>query len=123
MIHDYLCHHSYWAKGRSLARVEKSIENSICFGLYNDNDEMIGFSRVLTDGVVFSYLMDVFLAEQYRGQGLGKKLVETALAHPECQTRLWFLGTQDAHGLYEKYGFEKLSDPNRFMLKRDTDYA
>ena len=122
-IHDYLCHQSYWAKGRSLERVKKSIENSICYGLYDDKNNMIGFARVLTDYVVFAYLMDLFVFEDYRGKGLGKKLVKHIMEEPEFQVRLWFLGTADAHGLYEKFGFSALDNPDRFMIKRDTNYC
>ncbi|HFD33016.1 MAG TPA: N-acetyltransferase [Gammaproteobacteria bacterium] len=122
-IHDYLCHQSYWAKGRSLERVKKSIENSICYGLYDDKNNMIGFARVLTDYVVFAYLMDLFVFEDYRGKGLGKKLVKHIMEETEFQVRLWFLGTADAHGLYEKFGFSALDNPDRFMFKRDTNYC
>lgn len=121
-IHNYLCHKSYWAKGRSLERVRKSIDNSICFGLYDANDKMLGFARVVTDKVVFAYLMDLFVFEDYRGKGLGTMLVKHIVEHPDFQVRLWFLGTADAHGLYEKFGFSGLDDPDRYMFKRDLNY-
>ncbi len=122
-IHDFLCHQSYWAKGRSLDRVKKSIENSICYGLYDDKNNMIGFARVITDYVVFAYLMDLFVFPEYRGKGLGKKLVKHIMAEPEFEVRLWFLGTADAHGLYEKFGFSGLDNPDRFMFKRDENQS
>ena len=120
-IHDFLCHQSYWAKGRSLDRVKKSIEHSICYGLYDDENNMIGFARVITDYVVFAYLMDLFVFPEYRGKGLGKILVKHIMAEPEFEVRLWFLGTADAHGLYEKFGFSGLDNPDRFMFKRDEN--
>jgi len=122
-IHDYLCHKSYWAKGRSLERVKKSIENSICFGLYDSNNNMLGFARVITDYVVFAYLMDLFIFEAHQGNGLGTKLVKHIVEQPELQVRLWFLGTSDAHGLYQKFGFSGLDNPDRFMFKRDENYC
>lgn len=118
-VHDYLCNKSYWARGRSLARVKESIENSICFGLYDMDEKMLGFARVLTDKVVFAYLMDFFVFEPYRGRGLGTKLLKHIMECPDFQVRLWFLGTKDAHGMYRKFGFNELDDPARFMLKRD----
>jgi len=121
-IHDYLCHQSYWAKGRSLERVEKSIENSICFGLYDSNGNMLGFARVVTDHVVFAYLMDLFVFDEHRGKRLGTKLVKHIVEQPDLQVRLWFLATADAHGLYEKFGFSSLDDPERYMFKRDENY-
>ena len=122
-IHNYLCHKSYWAKDRSLERVKKSIENSICFGLYDSENNMLGFARVVTDHVVFAYLMDLFISEEHQRNGLGTKLVKHIVEEPELQVRLWFLGTADAHGLYEKFGFSNLDNPDRFMFKRDEKYC
>ncbi len=122
-IHDYLCHKSYWAKGRSLENVKKSIDNSICFGLYDSKDNMLGFARVVTDKVVFAYLMDLFILEEYQGKGLGTKLVKHIIEHPDLQVRLWFLATASAHGLYEKFGFSSLDNPDRYMFKRDENYC
>ena len=122
-IHNYLCHKSYWAKGRNLERVKKSIENSICFGLYESEDTMLGCARVVTDKVVFAYLMDLFVFEEYQGKGLGTKLVKYIVGHPDLQVRLWFLGTKNAHTLYEKFAFSGLSNPERFMFKRDEHYC
>jgi GNAT superfamily N-acetyltransferase len=122
-VHDYLCHRSYWAKGRSIERVKDSIENSICFGLYNSENDMLGFARVVTDKVVFAYLMDLFVFEEYQGNGLGKKLVKHIIEHPDLQVRLWLLATASAHGLYKKLGFSGLDDPSRYMFKRDENYC
>jgi len=122
-IHDYLCHRSYWAKGRSIERVKKSIDNSLCFGIYDKQGKMLGFGRVVTDHVVFAYLMDFFIFEEYRGKGLGTQLAKHIIEHPDLQVRLWFLGTHDAHGLYEKFGFSRVDDPDRFMYKRDQRYT
>ena len=122
-IHNYLCNESYWAKGRSLENVIKSIENSICFGLYDSKDNMIGFARVVTDHVVFAYLMDLFIFEEHRGNGLGDKLIKHIVEEPELQVRLWFLATKSAHGLYKKYGFSSLDNPDRYMFKRDEKYC
>ena len=122
-VHDFLSNRSYWAKGRSKERVEKSIENSICYGLYDNENNMLGFARVLTDHVVFAYIMDLFIFEEYRGKGLGTKLVEHIVGQPDLQVRLWFLGTADAHGLYKKFGFSALDNPDRFMFKRNENYC
>ncbi len=122
-IHDYLCHKSYWAKGRSLESVKKSIDNSICFGLYDSEDNMLGFARVVTDKVVFAYLMDFFIFEEYQGNGLGKKLMKHIIEYPDFQVRLWFLATDSAHSFYEKFGFSGLTDPDRYMFKRDENYC
>ena len=122
-IHDFLCHKSYWAKGRSLERVIKSIDNSICFGIYDSKNNMLGFARVVTDYVVFAYLMDFFIFEEHQGKGLGEKLASHIFENPELQVRLWFLATSDAHGLYKKFGFSSLDNPERFMFKRDKNYS
>ncbi len=118
-IHDFLCNRSYWAKGRSLQAVQNSIDNSLCFGLYGKDGRMIGFARVVTDKVAFAYLMDVFILEGYRGNGLGKALVRHIIGHPELQVKFWLLGTVDAHGLYKKLGFAELPEPGRFLAIRN----
>ncbi|HEX8462477.1 MAG TPA: GNAT family N-acetyltransferase [Segetibacter sp.] len=117
VIYDYLSKESYWAKDIPLAIVEKSIDNSLCFGVYC-NDVQIGFARLITDKATFGYLADVFIVEQFRGKGLSKWLIETIHAHPKLQTlRGWFLATRDAHELYKKFGWQSLQNPARFMQK------
>ncbi len=117
-IHRYLSEECYWSIGRSRAVVEKSIANSLCFGVY-DGDRQIGFARVVTDYATFAWLCDVFIDAAYRGQGLGKQLVETVVAHPELQgMRNFILATRDAHELYRQYGgFEALAAPERWMAR------
>jgi GNAT superfamily N-acetyltransferase len=122
-VHDFLCNRSYWAKGRSIERVKKSIDNSICYGLYDAEDNMLGFGRVVTDKVVFAYLMDFFIFEPYQGKGYGKQLFRHIIEQPDLQVRLWFLATATAHQFYEKFGFTSLDNPGRYMFKRDIDYS
>jgi GNAT superfamily N-acetyltransferase len=117
VIHRFLSEESYWAPGVTREVVERSIEHSICFGLYGDSGQ-VGFARVITDRAAFAYLADVFVLAEHRGRGLGKWLVETVLAHPDLQNlRRFFLGTADAHSLYERYGFRPI-DPSRMMERR-----
>lgn len=118
-ICDFLSR-SYWANKRPRDLIEKSIQHSLNFGVY-DNSKQIGFARVVTDRAVFAYLCDVFILEQYRGHSLGKWMMECILAHPDLQgLRRWCLLTQDAHGLYQQFGFTELNDPVRWMEKYDT---
>jgi GNAT superfamily N-acetyltransferase len=118
-IHDFLSHHSYWAKGRSLEVVKRSIANSLPFGLFKDHQQ-IGFARVVTDYATFAWLADVFVLDEFRGRGLGKWLIEVILAHPDLQGfRRWVLSTKDAHGLYRSFGFNELKRPERWMERPD----
>jgi len=115
VIHGFLTR-SYWATGIPRERVERSIRGSLCFGLYAEDGEQAGFARVVTDRATFAYLADVFVLEPWRGRGLSKRLVETVLAHPDLQgLRRFCLATQDAHGLYARYGFAPPADPSRWM--------
>jgi GNAT superfamily N-acetyltransferase len=118
LIHDFLSRRAYWARGRPLPVVEKSIEHSICFGVYHGTRQA-GFARVVTDYATFAWLCDVFIVESYRGQGLGKWLVECVVSHPELQgLRLFLLATRDAHELYRQYGgFGNLEEPQRWMAR------
>ena len=116
VIHEFL-RGSYWAKGIPRELVDRLIENSLCFGLY-DGEKLVGFARVISDCATFAYLSDVFVLETYRGQGLGTWFMETVMAHPDLQgIRRWMLATADAHGLYRKVGFSELSRPERIMEK------
>ena len=106
---------SYWADKRERNTIEKSIRNSLNFGVY-DGDRQIGFARVVTDCATFAYLCDVFIHEDYRGRSIGKWMMECVMTHPDLQgLRRWLLATSDAHGLYSQYGFTPLSDPSVFM--------
>lgn len=117
VIHDYL-YICYWAKGIPKEVVAKSIEHSLCFGVYQDR-EQVGFCRVITDYSTFMYLADVFILEEHRGKKLGVALINTVVNHPDLQgIRTWTLLTRDAHGLYEKFGFENHEDPKRFMRRK-----
>lgn len=113
VIHRYLSTESYWAQEIPVAVVEKAIANSLCFGIYKDNQQ-IGFARLVTDKATFAYLADVFVLEEYRGQGLSKWLMEVIQSHPEVQgLRRWMLMTRDAQGLYEQFGWTVLDEEAR----------
>jgi GNAT superfamily N-acetyltransferase len=114
VVHRFLSEEAYWSPGVAREVVERSIENSLCFGLYH-GESQVGFARVVTDRAAVAYLADVFVLPGHRGRGLGKWLVETVLAHPDLAgLRRFFLGTADAHALYERYGFRPV-DPGRMM--------
>lgn len=118
LIHDFLSQSSYWAQGRAFAVVEKSIEHSLCFGVYADQQQ-VGFARVVTDYATFAWLCDVFIVDSRRGQGLSKWLVECVTAHPDLQSVMRFvLATRDAHALYQRYGnFQALPNPEWWMVR------
>ena len=114
-VHHYLSEESYWAKGIPIEIVEKSIQNSLCFGIYKDG-EQVGFARWITDRATFAYLCDVYIEQDYRGMGLAKKLMSLMMFHPDLQgLRAYHLGTLDAHGLYAQFGFKPLTTPERRM--------
>ena len=115
LIHRFLSEHSYWARGIAPEVVNRSIEHSLCFGMYRAGRQ-IGFARAVTDSATFAWLADVFIVEEQRGKGLGKKLVAAILAHPQLQgLRRFMLGTLDAHALYRQFGFGGLKHVERFM--------
>ena len=115
LIYTFLHNDSYWAKGIPFEVVQRSIKNSMCFGVYID-EQQIGFARVITDHATFAYLADVFIVEEFRGKGISKQLIAHIKGHPDLQgLRRWMLATADAHGLYEQFDFKSLSLPDRFM--------
>lgn len=116
-IHRFLSEESYWAQERTREQTETAIKNSLPFGVYKGGNQ-IGFARVVTDYATFAYLGDVFILDEFRGSGLSKWLMEMIVNHPELQGfRRWILATQDAHTLYEKFGFAALRFPERWMEK------
>lgn len=120
LIHDFLSHTSYWARGRSLELVRRSVENSLNFGVFK-GEQQVGFARVVTDYATFAWLADVFVLDQYRNRGLGVWLIEVITSHPQLQGfRRWLLATRDAHELYRRFGFTELSEPRRWMERTNT---
>ena len=114
LVHDFLSK-SYWAEGRPVDVVERSIRNSLCFGAYSEGHQ-IAFARLITDRATFAYLADVFVIPEFRGRGISKLLLEEILKHSALKgVRLIRLATKDAHGLYEQYGFKRMTDPDRTM--------
>ena len=112
---------SYWANGIPFETVKKSIEHSLNFGVYKAGKQ-VGFARVITDYATYAYIGDVYILEDYRGQGLSKWLMQVIADHSELQgLRRWTLLTRDAHELYQKTGFTEPQNPERYMEKADPD--
>ncbi len=117
-IHKYLSEDSYWAKGRPYNIVARSIENSMCVGAYTRVRNQAGFARVMTDLSTTYYVCDFFVLPEYQGNGLGKAMIEFIIKHPSLKNLSGLLLTANAHGLYEKYGFENSEEVQRkFMMK------
>ena len=118
VIHGFLTR-AYWSVGIAKDKVENAIKHSLCFGVYQRSpagDRQVGFARVVTDFTVVAYLGDVFVLEEFRGRGLSRLLMDEIMRHPDLQgLRRWSLATRDAHGLYQKFGFTPLKNPDRMM--------
>ena len=113
-IHAFLAT-SYWSPGVPLSVVQRAVDNSVCFGVLCDG-EQVAFARVVTDKATFGYLADVYVLEAHRGRGLSRKMLEAIKAHPDLQgLRRMLLATRDAHCLYRQYGFRPLAAPDRLM--------
>ncbi|ADU69775.1 GNAT family N-acetyltransferase [Pantoea sp. At-9b] len=114
-IHYQLAERSYWAKGQPRAKTERAIAGSLPFGLYQQNQQ-IGFARLITDYTRFGWLCDVIIDENWRGHGLGSWLATCVRAHPELLTvHRWMLSTNDAHQLYQRLGWRVVQDPHKLM--------
>ena len=115
VVHSFLTN-CYWAKGIPREIVARSIEHSLCFGIYEGSGAQVGFARVVSDFATVAYLGDVFVLESHRGRGLSKWLMQCVMQHPALQhLRRWILLTRDAHGLYSKFDFTLVSAPERYM--------
>lgn len=117
VIHQYLSTESYWAANIPISIVKKSIEGSLCFGIYHTaSQQQVGFARVITDNATFAYLADVFILANHRKKGLSKWMMEKIVQHPNIKTvRRFMLATKDAHELYKKFGFNSIEKPERLM--------
>ncbi|MBM3137240.1 MAG: GNAT family N-acetyltransferase [Chloroflexi bacterium] len=124
-IHQWLSTEAYWSEAIPFEVVQRLVEHSLCFGVYHESDGQVGFGRVVTDYTTFAWLTDVFIIDAYRGKGLAVSLMEVILDHPELRIlRRWLLGTDHAHGLYRKFGFEDLDHPENFLtLHRSNMYT
>ena len=115
VLHRYLSS-SYWSEGIPFETMSKAFGNSLCFGILTKSGSQVGFARMITDRATFAYLADVFVVKEHRGKGLGKWLIESILNHRDLQgLRRLMLATQDAHGLYEMFGFTALTSPEKMM--------
>jgi GNAT superfamily N-acetyltransferase len=115
LIHRFLTEEAYWARDRTLEQTTRAIENSLCFGAFV-GDRFVGFGRVVSDLATFAYVGDVFVLEEFRGQGISKSIMQAMVDHPRLQgLRRWVLATKDAHGLYEQFEFSSLRFPERWM--------
>lgn len=119
-IHHFLTH-SYWAEGITKEIISRSVDGSLCFGVFC-NGRQVGFARMVTDNATFAYLADVFIDEKFRGRGLSRWLMEVIISHPDLQgLRRIILATRDAHGLYARFGFTPLNNPDRWMQIHNPD--
>lgn len=117
-VHRWLAEESYWAFGRSIELVRRSIEESLTLGLYTPAGEQAGICRWVTDHASFAWLCDVFVDRSHRGRGLGAFMVGVATAHEEIRDiRLQLLATRDAHALYRMFDFTDV-EPGRFLQRR-----
>lgn len=119
-LHTFLSQ-SYWAKGRPPDEIETMIQNSYNFGLFLEGQQ-IGYARVLSDRMFFAYLLDVFIDAEFRGKGYARMLLDSVFSAPEfTSVKVWRLGTDDAQGLYEKYGFTLTRDIGKMMERRRVE--
>jgi GNAT superfamily N-acetyltransferase len=121
-IQHWLANESYWAKDIPFKILERSVQNSFCFGVYHRSGQQVGFGRVITDYTTFAWITDVFIVDEHRGKGLSRLLMASILEHPEMRVvRRWLLGTDLAHGLYRKLGFEDLDHPENFLTRHRSN--
>jgi GNAT superfamily N-acetyltransferase len=116
-VYNLLCTPSRYSTGLPPERFPFIIKNSVCFSVFHEGKQ-VGFSRVITDFSEFASLWDVIVTEEHRGRGIGKALMKYVFSHPQLQGIFrWFLMTEDAHGLYKKYGFDTAAYNPYVMMK------
>lgn len=119
-VHGWLVT-AYWCEGIPREIVARAVAHSLVLGIYGPGGQ-VAFARLVTDRATFAWLCDVIVAEEARGQGMGKWLVEATLVHPDLQgLRRLLLATRTAHGLYRGYGFSPLRAPENWMEINEPD--
>ena len=114
-IHHFLSTQAYWSLNIPFSRIEKAAAHSLNFGIYF-NEQQVGYARIISDFSTIAYLGDVYVLPEFRGRGLSKWLIQTTMEHPELQgLRRWLLGTRDAHGLYQQFGWTHIANPEKWM--------
>jgi ribosomal protein S18 acetylase RimI-like enzyme len=108
---------AYWSKGIGIEEVKQGAYNSaLVFGAFTPDKLQIGYSRMISDKTRFAYLLDVYVDENFRGQGIGRAMIDFVLRHPILKdVYQWVLITMDAHGLCNNFGFKSLEFPERRM--------
>lgn len=122
-VHAFLSERSYWGRDRSIDTVRRSIENSYCVACYESSGSLAGFARVVTDWSTMYYICDLFVLEEYRGQGLGKELVRAITTNAELRPLSGMLLTADAHGLYRQFGFLQNEQTGARFMRRPRETA
>jgi GNAT superfamily N-acetyltransferase len=119
--HNWLANEAHWSQNLPDKVFKRMVDHSLCFGVYHQSGNQVGFGRVITDYTTFAWLTDVFIIEEYRGKGLSIFLMNCILDHPELKIlRRWLLGTDHAHGLYRKFGFSELDHPENFLTRHHS---
>ena len=116
MIHQYLSQESYWARGLPREVLDRALAHSLCFGGFLENRQ-VAFARAVTDRATFAHLKDVFVLPAFKGRGFGRALMQAVMAHTDLKSVAFTLATDDAHRLYERFGFALYPHPERFMLR------
>jgi GNAT superfamily N-acetyltransferase len=119
LIHRFLSTESYWAAGMSRTTLERALKHSLCFGGYLDHAQ-VAFARIVTDRATFAHLKDVFVLRAFRGRGFGTTLMQAVMMHPDLLAVSFTLVTDDAHTLYEKFGFLRYPQPARLMIRHGS---
>jgi len=117
VVWEFMSTEAYWGRWRSRSDVEHQVRAAWrVVGAYEvGSGRMVGFARSISDGVSSAYLADVFVSSGARGNGLGARLVGEMVERGPGANLRWMLHTDDAHGLYERFGFRP---PDRTYLER-----
>ena len=89
-----------------------------------DNDDLVGFGRVVCDGVLYALICDLIVRPSHQGQGIGSALLTQLIDRCRRQKMrvIWLFSAKGKSAFYKNFGFvERPVDAPGMQMRIMTD--